>query len=288
MFKLGGSPFTPEDFKEGTDLALVASAIEYLNSTEHRKIDRYSDSKELLSEYEAHHAHFLLSYATGLHSYRKGGCHYNLQYTDSGCHLVSTKVTMSMVAKEDLVDLKLYYDWLMNESPWADAFLSKTYHEDYPWLFLRTDIPSNFLASACIASRQTWENGSRFTLWRSLVNKGLDKSYAFFLMCSFGYGGFYTGSLGHCPLFPFALQRTQALSFARKQYLRDKRKARPLYVNNTVYSSDYVKVYDVFRDESNEFTSDLFDKLAVTSRHSQSDHAGGLHLSTSFSRKNAG
>jgi len=84
----------------------------------------------------------------------------------------------------------IFYPWLMNESPWAKAFLQKDYKIAKKEGFsLDANLPADYVASACVATRWLTENYSgfsqwptrRFSLYKRLLSEGVDLLWAFIM-----------------------------------------------------------------------------------------------------------
>lgn len=78
---------------------------------------------------------------------------------------------------------RVYYHWLLNESPMGDIFLSKDIDEvfDQGYVVLSPHFPRNTIMAACIMSRHLWETVSVTRVWMDLVKAGLQKDAAFVL-----------------------------------------------------------------------------------------------------------
>lgn len=82
---------------------------------------------------------------------------------------------------------KTFYTWLLNESPWAEAYLEKDYGEVVKTGFvISTDLPSDFVASAAIATRFFTEKymnhgAKRCRVFEMLMGEGLEIIWAFLL-----------------------------------------------------------------------------------------------------------
>lgn len=81
-----------------------------------------------------------------------------------------------------------YYTWLLNESPWAEAFLEKEYEKlPVKTFVLRADLPACYIASAAVATRYLTEcytgynewPKNRFALHKALLKGGVDPLWAF-------------------------------------------------------------------------------------------------------------
>jgi len=96
---------------------------------------------------------------------------------------VELKIVLSYVqkyyAKEE--DMILFADWMVNESPWASAFLNpsgKDVMSDRVWV-LETKIPGNMMGGACIATRLPSEFPRCFAVWVRLAKLGVNKTLAY-------------------------------------------------------------------------------------------------------------
>jgi len=79
-----------------------------------------------------------------------------------------------------------FYRWLLNESPYADVFITKNPRTAINLgIICRTDVPSNLLLGALTATRYGWERdrgGSRWMqVWGGLRKRGVRESLAFVL-----------------------------------------------------------------------------------------------------------
>lgn len=98
-------------------------------------------------------------------------CHGGLRYKKEMAPLfVGTRIDSDVLTKDSRSyhatcgreHSEEFYDFLFNESPWKDAFLTKTGKEafDSGYVLCRTDVPANVLLAACIASRRVWQYSS--------------------------------------------------------------------------------------------------------------------------------
>lgn len=74
-----------------------------------------------------------------------------------------------------------YLDWLLNRSPYADTFLSKSAARvlKQQYSVSRADYPSNILVGGLIATRRLWEYEGVAELWDSLVKAGMSENMAY-------------------------------------------------------------------------------------------------------------
>ena len=78
--------------------------------------------------------------------------------------------------------LPRYYRWLLNESPFSSAYITKSASFIMKnFALTRTDIPGNFMLSALIAGRFPWERPYHFVMWNKLVSRGFDGTLAFLI-----------------------------------------------------------------------------------------------------------
>lgn len=68
---------------------------------------------------------------------------------------------------KDAADVEeIYYPWLLNESPWAQAFVEKDYKKAKNHGFsLRADLPYDYVASSVVATRWLTERYSGYGSW---------------------------------------------------------------------------------------------------------------------------
>lgn len=102
-----------------------------------------------------------------------------------------------------------YINWLINDSPYSEAFLTKDALDCIKNSFvLRTDIPNNLLVGALIATRYVSESpgpADRITVWNKFVDMGMPPNIAFlfchlFKMNDKGVTSFQAMSDGHSAL----------------------------------------------------------------------------------------
>ena len=74
-----------------------------------------------------------------------------------------------------------YYRWLLNDSIYRDCFVTKSPIEAiHKGVICHTDVPSNLLLGALIATRYPWEYaGQQFKTWCELYSRGVNPSMAF-------------------------------------------------------------------------------------------------------------
>ena len=131
----------------------------------------------------------------GISKIGMGACHAELgnNYNNSwsGALSVVSLITVDKLEGRRLVKgyTTPYYRWLLNVSPWADVFITKCPKEAIKkGVILRSDVPSNLLGGALIASRYGWEGqGAGFApkqqvyIWGELRKRGVDESLAFLM-----------------------------------------------------------------------------------------------------------
>lgn len=95
-------------------------------------------------------------------------------------------------------DTELFYNWLINDSPVARAFITKdakVANESHTIVDL--EAPRNMVGNALVASRGPWEKKSRFSLWAALVRMGIEGHTAYAFITTHdreGSGGIYVKS----------------------------------------------------------------------------------------------
>lgn len=105
----------------------------------------------------------------------------------------------------------LFLDWLLNRSPYASTFVTKSAHEALltKMTISRGDTPSNLMAAGMVASRRLWEYAFVARVFCDLVKVGVNENLAFYLahiaQCKFdGKGNLSWTALtsGHCSMNP--------------------------------------------------------------------------------------
>lgn len=76
----------------------------------------------------------------------------------------------------------LFWEYLVNDSPWRDVFLTKGLQEaEETGVLIRTDLPSNFVMQGVIGTRMPHEFPNRVELWYDVVQAGGDPDLAVLL-----------------------------------------------------------------------------------------------------------
>lgn len=75
----------------------------------------------------------------------------------------------------------MFLDWLMNESPYKDAFYWKDAEQALTMGFCVMDgnCPGNVMGGGVVATRRLWEHTLVLSAWCSLVSGGMDKHIAY-------------------------------------------------------------------------------------------------------------
>ena len=140
-------------------------------------------------------AYFGVVFRKGKTARGRGACHAalgnNYKRTYQGALSVVSLITVDRLEGRRIAKgyTTPYYRWLLNVSPWASVFITKCPKEAMKkGVILRTDVPSNLLGGALIASRYGWEGqGSGFApkqqvyTWGQLRKRGVDESLAFLM-----------------------------------------------------------------------------------------------------------
>lgn len=85
------------------------------------------------------------------------------------------------LTKEESVQ---FYDWLLNRSPYANAFVSKDADESFnkhKYAVMNVSAPANMLQGALITTRQPWEHHNVVKVFCKLVDRGVDENTAYIL-----------------------------------------------------------------------------------------------------------
>ena len=118
-------------------------------------------------------------------------------YVGGPCHMGLATVSASKpVAVVSLIDYEQikedrhkvgytipYYRWLLNDSIYRDCFVTKSPIEAiHKGVICNTDVPSNLLLGALIATRYPWEYAChQFKSWCEMYRRGVNPSMAFVL-----------------------------------------------------------------------------------------------------------
>ena len=99
-------------------------------------------------------------------------CHFSLRR----CKNVQALVTCPYIegwdcSEEQGID---WINWLIKESPWRDAFITKVFDEQRQLLVMDVTKPSNYVVQACIATRLPREYPQRLKVWHDSVAAGAD------------------------------------------------------------------------------------------------------------------
>lgn len=132
-----------------------------------------------------YNAYTAVEYPDKFQNLGEGACHGNFQGDlRKGCTVLhSWKMNNSFPV--DPVDEKFFYTWLINESPWAKAFIEKDYEEVLKKGFtLDPKFPADYILSACVATRFLTESYNKWTkshyeTFKDLVNEKVDPLWAF-------------------------------------------------------------------------------------------------------------
>lgn len=76
-----------------------------------------------------------------------------------------------------------YLKWLLNESPWASAYVEKDAKQvfDDRIVTINTDIDCRVMGGGCVGFRRLWEYCQIVQTWYDLAIKGVNKNLAYFL-----------------------------------------------------------------------------------------------------------
>lgn len=123
-----------------------------------------------------------------------------------------------------------YLDWLLNESPWADSFVTKSAAQCLRMhtVVQDTTVPGNLMVGGAVALRRMWEQAPIFYVWNDLVKAGVNKNLAYILahIANTGGSGKPTGTMswtntqegGHQNLAIGYLTKSYALNFMNGVY----------------------------------------------------------------------
>ena len=159
-------------------------------------------------------AHYAFIYNDGkIKENDNHACHAQVLHTDgSKVHSIVTLIRRKKHTAEQQEVCKRYMTWLIERSPWSQAFVGTGEEAWESWFAVATsNCPGNILQGGLIASRQTQENFERVVLWDKLVSQGLPENDSFALASCLHLSGedvvlsFHHG--GHYPLNPYIMGR---------------------------------------------------------------------------------
>jgi hypothetical protein len=126
-----------------------------------------------------------------------------------------------------------YLDWVLNESPWAASFVTKSAAQCLRMhtVVQDTTVPGNLMVGGSVAIRRMWEQTSIFYLWNDLVKAGVNKTLAY-ILAHIGYADNSQGRAttlswsvlhegGHMNLAIQKLSMSYALNFMKGVYWAD-------------------------------------------------------------------
>lgn len=151
----------------------------------------------------------------------------NANTTLSHLSLGAGKARPDKYHKIDKESAVRYYDWLINHSPWKEAYLTKDPEEVFDLgTVYDTDLPANFIISAASALREVWEKNSMIKGRLALVEEGFTHEAAVFISaliyCSKGWkDGFkfnYRCWDGHSPFYYTNTTYDGMINFFKGEY----------------------------------------------------------------------
>lgn len=124
-------------------------------------------------------------------------CHASMKWNDgvaaAGDEMIEIRNWVAGYRKKQVSErMKLVYDeylhYMMNDSPWAVACVTKSIAEAYRD-GISFDVNQNvsILVGAAIAIREGWEHGSRMRLFGELMDKGVIGNVAYLVSAYMGY-----------------------------------------------------------------------------------------------------
>lgn len=131
-------------------------------------------------------------------------------YHRQACHLglggeAASKVDRRIAVVNYLNDpthgsegVKIYLQWLLNESPFAFTFVSKDVDQVLKDKYIIHDAhtPANLMAAGCVTVRHLWENEHIIANFVALVKRGVNKNLAF-LLAHIGFASGKSWDLNH-------------------------------------------------------------------------------------------
>jgi len=158
-----------------------------------------------------------------------------------------------------------YWKWVMHESPWAGAFLNKSYtHKKFlaEGIKMNTGMPSVYVVGAMCALRHSWEFPLFLDSWYFFQKKGLSKELSFILanisdlkgnthVPNSNHATFERGKVGKQTLHNFKARRKE-VSLFNVPPMEEK-------------LSSYRGIFDLFNPEKSFYSTELLDLLLAYS-----------------------
>jgi len=141
-------------------------------------------------------------------------------------------------------DLVKFYDWLFNVSPWAKVFVTKCGKQAVKerWLVVHTEVPSNLMLGALMASRIPSESSNPMFVMNDLAELGVPQSLGFLIGQCLAGGDQRKGSAiwgdttaEHRCISVSAMKKHEAQNFLTGQLDNPNMD----YVNNTKYTQPF-------------------------------------------------
>lgn len=116
--------------------------------------------------------------------HKNAACFYSMK-----CSAVGATLVVSCVKEHTSVQAVAFYGWLLNSSPWSEAFISSEIElTPVPHVKVRTDRPSNLIVGGLIATRGPWEFPTEVSRWYTMVQEGMEPNLAYLTCTGTGEG----------------------------------------------------------------------------------------------------
>lgn len=171
-------------------------------------------------------------------------CHAGLMFngwgeSGKGGQAVASLLMKPRIAGEMLYEDEalLFLDWLLNRSPYAPTFITKSPHEaiHHKAIISTGYSPSNLMGAGLVASRRLWEYPVIARVFCDLAKAGVNEGLAYYLAhiasTSFKCDGnidWSNGNRGHCSISTYAMGRKEVKNFIehkptslKKNYVED-------------------------------------------------------------------
>ncbi len=201
------------------DMALYTRAVEARDELIKREKDNWSRVasiaivKEKDVEYSTNHA-----------------CHAGLMFNGYGRGGPGARAVVSLLMKPCPVTVEMLYedeallflDWLLNRSPYASTFITKSAHEalHHKATISTAYAPSNLMAAGMVASRRLWEYPVIARVFCDLVKAGVNENLSYYLAhiastrfkCD-GNIDWSNSNRGHCSIDTYSMGREEVKNF---------------------------------------------------------------------------
>lgn len=155
-----------------------------------------------------HICSYALEFENGKHRLQVNDvCHYRVRYNERDEGVIknlalSLEHAPDQLGKKDLADYRKYTDYIINRSPWASCFLTKSVSAAFnAGILMNVDKPLSQVAGACVALREGIEFDDKLDMFMLMKKKGYHEHTAYLMSFvfrvrkdgKFNYGSYHGG-----------------------------------------------------------------------------------------------